>query len=398
MTGLISVDDAIALIVKHRPQMPAETVRLEDAHGRILASPLKAKLTQPPAALSAMDGYAVHLADVSKPGKTLSVIGEAPAGSPFQGTVKRGQAVRIFTGGHVPAGADHIVIQEAVSRDGDRVICNDAYGEPRHIRAAGRDFSEGDTLIEAGKQLGAADIAVAAASNHAELSVKRQPKVAIITNGNELRPPGSDLLSGEIVNSNPYGLGVLAKNWGGNLLQSGHAPDSIDGILDVLSTVSDADILVPVGGASVGDHDHMREAFQQSGFERIFEKVAVRPGKPTWFSRRDHQLVLGLPGNPASAFVCAHLFLRALMGVTDQLETTVARVTNTVSANGPRETFLRATTQIDDAGYLSIAAAPDQDSSLMTPFISANALIRRVPGATVTKIGEGVEFVPLSPI
>lgn len=379
MTGLISVDDAIALLVEHRPEMPIETVQLEDALGRTLASPVDAKLTQPPAALSAMDGYAVRLADVADAGAKLKVIGEAPAGSPFSGSLSPGETVRIFTGGYVPDGADHIVIQENVSREGDIITCADSYTSPRHIRAAGRDFSTGGRLIEAGTRLGPAEIAVAAAANHAEVAVRRRPKVALITNGNELKPPGTDILPGEIVSSNPYGIGALAKIWGAELLPTGHSADTVASILDTLSPVSEADILVPIGGASVGDHDHMRTAFRQAGFKPIFEKVAVKPGKPTWFSKKGTQCVLGLPGNPASAFVCAHLFLKILLGTSDRLEMKPARLAAPISANGPREAFLRGTTAIDEHGTLTVTPIGDQDSSLLTPFLSADVLIRRMP-------------------
>ncbi|MEM6899496.1 MAG: molybdopterin molybdotransferase MoeA [Pseudomonadota bacterium] len=393
MSGLISVDQAISLILEHRPKMNAETVRLSEALGRTLAEPVVAKLTQPPAAVSAMDGYAVRLADVSKPGANLKVIGEAPAGAPFSGSLGSKEAVRIFTGGHVPAGADHIVIQETVTRDGNVITCEEAHANAKHIRAAGRDFSKGDRLLEAGKLLGPAEISVAAAANHAELAVLRQPTVGLISNGNELKPPGSELLQGEIINSNPYGLGTLVQMWGGKLLPPQHATDSVDAILEALEAISAADIIVPIGGASVGDHDHMRAAFSEAGFDSIFEKIAVKPGKPTWFSKRGDQSVLGLPGNPASAFVCAHLFLHILMGASDGLELVSGQLGAPLPANGPRETFMRAEAKLNDGGVVTLHPAIDQDSSLITPFLESNALIRRIPEAEAQDAGSIIEFL-----
>ncbi|MEO0884163.1 MAG: molybdopterin molybdotransferase MoeA [Pseudomonadota bacterium] len=392
MTTLISVDEAIALILEHRPQMPAETVRLDDALGRTLASPVEARLTQPPAPLSAMDGYAVRLADVSEPGAQLTVIGESPAGRPFEGPVSAGEAVRIFTGGYVPEGADHIVIQETASRDGDTITCADAHPTTRHIRAAGRDFSTGDVLIRAGTRLGPAEIAVAAAANHAELTVRQRPKVALITNGNELKPPGTDIRPGEIVSSNPYAIGALVKIWGGELLQTEHSADTVASIQNALSSASAADIIVPIGGASVGDHDHMRQAFDQAGFASVFQKIAVRPGKPTWFAKNGAQVVLGLPGNPASAYVCAHLFLKVLLGTVDGLKTQTARLTTPLAANGSRETFMRAHLVADEDGGLSVTPAADQDSSLLTPFLLRSVLIRQHTNAKATPKGAEVEI------
>ncbi|MEM8634552.1 MAG: molybdopterin molybdotransferase MoeA [Pseudomonadota bacterium] len=393
MSGLISVDQAISLILEHRPKMDAETVPLHQALGRTLAAPLVAKLTQPPASVSAMDGYAVRLADVSEPGANLKVIGDAPAGAPFSGTLGSNEAVRIFTGGHVPTGADHILIQETVTRDGDVITCDKAYANAEHIRAAGRDFSKDDSLLETGKRLGPAEISVAAAANHAELSVLRQPTVGLISNGNELKPPSSELLQGEIVNSNPYGLGALVQIWGGKLLPAQHAADSVDAILEALEALSPADIIVPIGGASVGDHDHMRRAFVEAGFNSVFEKIAVKPGKPTWFSKRSDQSALGLPGNPASAFVCAHLFLRILMGASEGLELASGQLAAPLPANGRRETFMRAEAKLNDGGVVTLHPAIDQDSSLITPFLGSNALIRRIPQAEPKGTSSIIEFL-----
>ena len=391
MSGLISVDDAIARIRENAPGLPDETVPLEHALGRVLSEPVLARLTQPPSAVSAMDGYAVRLDDVREAGARLRLVGEAPAGRPWTGTVGFGETVRIFTGGHVPNGADHIVIQEDVDRAGDTITCREASTMSRHIRAAGRDFVTGDILIKQGERIGAAEIAIAAAANHAELTVRKRPVVALLANGDELRLPGSAVEPGQIVSSNPLGLGALVNAWGGEVVDLGIAGDSAASIKTHLEAAKEADIIVPVGGASVGDHDHMRQAFADLDFQPIFQKVAVRPGKPTWFSKTASQRVLGLPGNPASAFVCAHLFLRPLMGWTNGLDTRPAQLVADVPSNGPRESFLRANARIGETGMVTVAPLPDQDSSLLRPFLTANALIRRpanAPALTIGALGE----------
>ncbi|MEM9667546.1 MAG: molybdopterin molybdotransferase MoeA [Pseudomonadota bacterium] len=390
---MISVDEAIELILEHRQHFSIETVPLSEALGRRLASPIHANLTQPPAAVSAMDGYAVRLADVETEGAKLHVIGDAPAGTPFQGEISIGEAVRIFTGGYVPMGADHIVIQEDVDRDGDAIVCRYAYSRPSHIRSAGRDFCTGDLLINAGTRLGPAELTVAAAANHPDVDVYKRPKVALLTNGNELRPPGSELQPGEIVSSNPFGLGALITDWGGLTLKTIHASDSSAAITKALESLSEADIIVPIGGASVGDHDHMRSAFAEADFEPVFAKIAVRPGKPTWFSKRRNQLCLGLPGNPASALVCAHLFLKVLIGGADHLETKTAILATNIAANRTRETFIRATAELNRGGVLEVTPLPDQDSSLMTPFLKANVLIPRKPQMPASGAGELTEIL-----
>ncbi|MEO1100265.1 MAG: molybdopterin molybdotransferase MoeA [Pseudomonadota bacterium] len=397
MSGLISVDEAIAALVANRPDWPVETVALSDALGARLAIPLKANVTRPPAAVSAMDGYAVRLADVGAPDTPLKVIGDIPAGTVFDKPVSPGEAVRIFTGSELPTGADHVVMQEHATRDGDTVRFLSGYSEPSFVRAAGRDFSTGDTLIEAGAKIGPAEIAIAAAANHATLSIHKRPTIAILANGDELRAPGSTLERGQIVNSNPAGLSALISLWGGIPLDLGVATDSVAAIREKIDAATDADIILPVGGASVGDHDHMRAAFAEAGYDTIFEKIAVRPGKPTWFARKDRQLVLGLPGNPASAFVCAHLFLRILTTDQTKLGFQPARLEADLAANGSREAFLRATaTYSAKDGSRTVISATDQDSSLIRPFLSGNCLIHRPANAAAQPAGSVVHTLPLT--
>lgn len=397
MSKLISVADAITHLSSHRPAWPTQTVPLNEALGARLAEPLTAKVTVPPAAVSAMDGYAVRLSDVTEPGAHLSVVGEIPAGGVFDGTLQPGQAARIFTGAEMPAGADHVVIQENAKREGDTVLFADAYTKQAHVRAAGQDFSQDEALIQAGQVIGPAELAIAAAANHASLNVCKRPRVAILANGDELRLPGSELSRGQIVNSNPPGLSALIRLWGGEPENLGIATDSIAAITAKIESASEADIIVPVGGASVGDHDHMRTAFSESGYESVFEKIAVRPGKPTWFARKGDQLVLGLPGNPASAFVCANLFLRILLTGETALPMHAAQVTTDLPANGPRDAFLRAVSALNtETAVRTVTPAANQDSSLIRPFLTADCLIHRPANAPAATAGDIIQTTPLT--
>ncbi|MEL7546214.1 MAG: molybdopterin molybdotransferase MoeA [Pseudomonadota bacterium] len=398
MTGLMSVEDAIARLVQHALDLPVESVPLEHALGGRLAEPLIAKVSRPPAAVSAMDGYAVRRTDVSKPGAELSVIGEAPAGMPYSGRVEPGEAVRIFTGGVLPDGCDHIVIQEDAVRDGETLTCQNGYEQAEFVREAGRDFSAGDIVLPVGSVIGAAELALAAAANHAELPLFRRPRIGLLANGDELKPPGSALQDGEIINSNPIALAAMVTAWGGVPIDLGTASDSEASIRSHIETAESIDVFLPVGGASVGDHDHMRRAFASVGFEPVFEKIAVRPGKPTWFSKRGQQLVLGLPGNPASAFVCAQLFARILIMQADGLNTRPAQLGRAVKENGPREHFMRADVWLSEDGALTAMPAEDQDSSLIRPFLSARSLIRRRPNAPAAATGTPIELVLIAPL
>lgn len=395
---MISVDDALALLAQHQLQLPSETVDLDVALGRILARDVTAKVSLPPYASSAMDGYAVRFSDISGGGYSFRVIGEAPAGHPFVGAVGAGEAVRIFTGSRVPEGADHIVIQENVARSGETITLTEeaeAARGPRHIRAGAIDFSAGDILLPAGTTIGPGEIAAAAAGDHASVEVQSQPKVAIIANGDELRPPGSDPASGDIVASNYFGLGALVRRWGGQPINTGIAADSIDAICDRIEAASDADILVPVGGASVGDHDHMAAAFERLGAENLFRKIAVKPGKPTWLGRLGQQYILGLPGNPASAYVCAQIFLRVLMLGQGSLDWRTAILAQDIPAEGGRETFARACGSVNADGAYRVHMLDRQDSSLITPFLTADCLLRRPANAPPMKAGEAVSVMML---
>lgn len=388
---MISVAEALALITARRADYGMQDLLLADALGKRCAADVTAKLTMPPFDASAMDGYAVKLSDSTK-GTTLKVIGEAPAGTPYEGHVSQGEAVRIFTGGPIPNGADNIIIQENVTRVGDAITITTGADTPRHIRRAGIDFKLGDILIAKNTLIGPAEIALAASGNHANLPVYRRPKVAIIANGDELRAPGSELKPGQIISSNSAGLGALVRYWGGDVMEMGIASDSLESITAHINAAKEADIIVPVGGASVGDYDFMKQAFENLGYAQVFSKIAVRPGKPTWFGTLATQLVLGLPGNPASAAVCAHLFLRPL--ISNSRAPVSATLDTDLSANGPRETYLRGRLYIKD-GQLTAQPFPRQDSSLITPLAQSNALIKLPPDSGPWQAGDVIDVLPL---
>lgn len=395
---MISKAEALQHIAGVEPIADTEHVALQSGVGRVLAAPVIAQHTHPPDNMSAMDGYATRIADC-RLGETLTVIGEAAAGHPFSGTVRAGACVRVFTGSVIPTGADHVIIQEDVARRDDTIEVSDAQGTARHIRAAGIDFKSGDILIPAGTRLSARQLSICAAANLAELQVRRRPRVALLANGDELRPPGSKLKPGQIIASNEYSLTALIEAWGGQVDNLGIAPDDPDEIKARIQGAEQADVFVPVGGASVGDHDHMKNVFAALAFEPVFSKVAVRPGKPTWMSRGQDQWVLGLPGNPASALVCAHLFLKPLiahlLGGGDEVTTIRARLSSDLKANGGREAFLRGRLEHSNAGERIVSPAGNQDSSLLSPFVTSNVLIHRAVDAPALNAGDAVDCVVL---
>ena len=374
---MISVTEALSIITHHQVTTPTLKCDLNVSIGHRLAENLKAKLTLPPHDASAMDGYAVRLEDVRKARSRLSVVGKVPAGSTFDRRIGAGEAVRIFTGAPIPEGADHIVIQENTTRVDNEIEILKYHNTPRHIRRAGIDFNAGDILISQGCRLGPAELAIAAAANYNSLPVFSKPSVSIIAAGDELFLPGKAQALGDIVNSNTSALTALVETWGGDVTYTHLTRDNPRAIERMFKQAMQADVIVPVGGASVGDHDHMRRVFGKLGGKLIFEKIAVKPGKPTWFGKLNKRLVLGLPGNPASALVCAHLFLRPLMQGPEMIRSN-AIVTEDMPANGPRETYFRGKLQFSkQSGQLMVTPFPRQDSSLLTPFLKANVLIRR---------------------
>ena len=396
MTKLISVDEALAALMPHALDAGEETIPVGAALGRVLAQNVLAKTTTPPTDVSAMDGYAVRLSDAQEAGNRLHVTGEIPAGTVPTHRLAAGEAIRIFTGAPLPEGADHILIQEEAHRTGDVIEVTTLQTSSRHIRKAGRDFAEGDVLVPPGKWLSPADLGLAAAGNNSTVTVSRRPVIAIIPGGDELLPPGSELSPGKIIDSNSTALAALIHTWGGEPVTPGIAGDTIEDIRALIDASSEADLILPIGGASVGDYDYMKTAFEGAGAEILFSGIAVRPGKPTWFARKGQQRILGLPGNPASAFVCAHLFLKALLSKTaGPAGHFSARLETDMPAGGFRETYYRAVMRRTDGTY-SVTPLPDQDSSLLRPLQAANCLIRRQPNAPAANVGEDVECVGLT--
>ncbi len=390
---MITVEQALAAVLEGAAPLAAENVGLSTLAGRVLAEAVHAAMTQPPFAASAMDGYAVRFQD-AKPGAELKIVGEAPAGAPFDGRVGPGEAVRIFTGAVVPQGADHVVIQEDVTRKGVHIAISEPQSSPHNIRAAGIDFNKGDVLERAGVRLHEVHGSIFAAANVSSVKVYRRPRVAIFSNGDELREPGDSLLAGQIINSNHYAIGEMVGRWGAEATYLGCATDSEDSIREFFRRGCDTDIVIPVGGASVGDYDFVKSAFAKEGGKLRFEKVAVRPGKPTWCGSMGSTRVVGLPGNPASAIVTAALFLqplvRRLAGERWTAPFGKARLASPLLANGGREAYLRGVIRENE-----IIPASNQDSSLLLPFASANALIRRNVNAPAANVGDEVEYVLL---
>ena len=323
MAALMPVAEALRRVLDGATPLPAEAAALNDAHGRVLAADLAARRTQPPDNVSAMDGYAARADDVASVPARLTVIGEVAAGHPFDGRVGPGQAARIFTGGVLPPGADTIVIQENTTRDGNAVVVTTGSAKGRHIRVAGLDFKAGDMLLSKGTCLTARDLALAAAMNHPTVPVHRMPKVAVLATGDELVMPGTEPGFGEIVYSNGYATMALARGEGCEVVDLGIVADRLDDTIAAVRRARDlgADLLVTSGGASVGDYDLVQKALAAEGLALSFWKVALRPGRPMMHGRLGAMHVLGLPGNPVSAFVCSVLFLlpliRRLAGRTD---------------------------------------------------------------------------------
>jgi molybdopterin molybdotransferase len=400
MAGLLSVEEALARILTDAASLEAETVAIASARGRLLAATLTAQLTQPPFDASAMDGYAVRAADVARAPVSLDVIGEAAAGHPFAGRLDAGQAVRIFTGAPIPAGADAVVIQENTERAGVRVLVREANIDAGHIRPRGFDFRAGDALLQAGRRLGPRELALAAAMGHATVAVHRRPRVAILATGDELVAPGEMPGTGQIVSSNSLGVAALAELAGAETTDLGIARDTRESLAEHFDRAADADILVTIGGASVGDHDLVGPVLEARGMSLAFWKIAMRPGKPLMFGRLGGLRVLGLPGNPVSALVCTRVFLVPLIRVLAgepraRTETATARVRVPLAANGPRQHYMRAMLEPGTDGVPEAVPARSQDSSLLSPLADAGCLIIRPPHAPAVPAGSMVTILPL---
>ena len=397
---MISVDEAHALIAASLEPLQDESVGLEHCSGRVLSEPVTALLTQPPFDASAMDGYAVRYTEANTQGARLHICGVSSAGERHEEALPEGCAIRIFTGAPVPKGADHVIIQENVAVDGADILVQSASAKPGNIRRAGVDFSNGETLLHRGRRLNGPDIGLAAAAGHKSLLVHKRPRVAIIANGDELVLPGETPGPDQIICSIPFALAPLIERWGGEPTFLGIASDSITSIRELVEQAKEYDLIMPIGGASVGDRDFMHTAFDEAGFKSIFRKVSVKPGKPAWFGRMGQSAVLGLPGNPASALVTAVLFGKNIVaGLAGRLKSASglqhAILTKPLAANGARENYLRAKFETSTNGALTIEQLPNQDSSLLSIMAAANALIRSPANAAAAKAGDRVEFLTI---
>jgi molybdopterin molybdotransferase len=398
--ALLSVADALARVLDGVAPLPAEEVALADAHRRVLATDLTALRTQPPAEVSAMDGYAVRAADVAQAPARLRVIGEVAAGRPFDGTIGPGEAARIFTGGVLPRGADTVVIQERTTRDGACLTVTAPATAGRNVRTRGLDFTQGEVLLRTGRRLSDRDLALAAAMNHPTVPVRRVPRAALLATGDELVAPGTAPAPGQIVYSNGFALAALARAQGAQVVDLGIVPDRVDATIAAIDRAAQqrADVLVTTGGASVGDYDLVQQSLAARGMTLSFWKVALRPGRPMMHGALGPMRVLGLPGNPVSAYVCGFLFLvpliRRLLGNSDvQAATETAVLGRDLPLNDERADYLRASLARAPDGGLIATPFEVQDSSMVGLLAAADCLVIRAPYAPAASAGSPCTIV-----
>jgi len=402
MAALMSVGDALAHVLGDAQPLPPVEVSLLEAHGRVLAADLSARRTQPPAAVSAMDGYAVRGGDVASAPARLNVIGEVPAGQPFDGAIGPGEAARIFTGGVMPPGADTVVIQELTERDGDVVIVRKATAPGKNVRPEGLDFKQDEVLFRRGHRLTARDLALIAAMNHPTVPVHRKPRVALFATGDELVPPGTVPGPGQIVYSNGFALMALLRAEGADVIDLGIVRDLHDDTIAAVRRAAgaNADVLVTTGGASVGEYDLVQGALRAEGMALSFWRIAMRPGRPLMHGRLGGMHVLGLPGNPVSSYVCALLFLaplvRKLSGRADLAsEPEQALLGSDLPGNDERADYLRATLSRRADGAIIATPFPVQDSSTMGRLAQADCLLLRPAHAPPAAAGTPCLIVKL---
>lgn len=398
--SLTSVEQALQSLTKNTKQTSIETIPLERGFNRVLAQDLTAKLTQPPFHSSAMDGYAIRFADVQTAPTQLTIIGQSAAGHGFKGHVQQGQAVRIFTGAPVPEGTDTVVIQEDTQKNENTVTILETptKGKGANIRPAGQDFHTGQTGLSKGKQLTARDLTLAASMNYPELPVYKSPTVAILATGDELVLPGMSPKPDQIISSVSYGLQAMISSFGGTPIDLGIAQDNLESLQNNISKAQTADILITIGGASVGDHDLVQQALKNAGMELNFWKIAMRPGKPLMSGSLENTQVLGLPGNPVSALICARIFLvpiiQKMLGKDITNENSLkATLTENLPANGPRQHYMRANITQQPDGTYQASRISSQDSSLQYAFTQANGLIICQPNTEALAKGESVPFI-----
>ncbi len=396
---MISVEEARRRIIETVKVLPPEQVAVSQGLGRVLAEDVRAQLTQPPTAVSAMDGYAVQGADVATVPATLAVVGAVPAGGFYEPTLKPGEAVRIFTGAPLPTGADTIVIQEDTEATGGKVTVKEAARPGQFVRPAGLDFKAGDIGIRSGRRLTARDVGLAAAMNNPWLRVRRRPRVAILATGDEVVMPGTAVGRSQIICSNGLSLAATVEAAGGEPIDLGIAPDNRDALLAIAAGARGADLLVTTGGASVGEHDLVQAVLGEAGLQVDFWKIAMRPGKPLIFGQIGDVPMLGLPGNPVSTLVCATIFLlpalEKMQGLAaSETPTRYATLAKPLPANDRRQDYLRATLAHGPDGALLATPFQKQDSSMLATLAHADCLVVRAPLAPPANAGDRVEIVP----
>ncbi len=396
---MISVETARETVLAGIRPVAIEVVGLAQAVGRVLAEDLAARVSHPPVAVSAMDGYAVRSRDLGTVPAALSVIGQSAAGAAFAGAVEAGQAVRIFTGAALPAGADAVVMQEDATRDGDRVHIQAAVPAGKFVRAPGLDFTTGDVLLRAGMVMEGRGIGLAAAMNIPWLTVRRRPRIAILSTGDEIAMPGEPLGPTQIVSSNGPGLAAFVTGLGAEAVHLGIARDTRESLDAMIGAAAGCDLLVTTGGASVGDYDLVQDALREAGLDLGFYTVAMRPGKPMMFGHLKGVPVLGLPGNPVSAMVGAVVFLqpiiRALQGLPSVTELAPARLGRDLAANDARQDYQRASLERDADGRFVATPFVQQDSAVLSGMVRAACLVVRPPQAPPGKAGDPVEVIVL---
>jgi len=392
---MISVAEAIEKIKSGFDLLTEEQVSLDNAHGRVLANNLTSRLSHPPVEVSAMDGYAVRARDVEKVPVKLKQIGMSQAGAGFSGTVGAGETARIFTGAPLPNGADSIVIQENTEAQDGVIKVLESVSSGKFVRAKGLDFNEGDVLLKAGRVLSARDLGLAAAMNYPWVSVRRRPKIAIVATGDEVVMPGETMTSSQIISSNSIAVAGYVRALGGDALSLGIAKDTPEHLKQVLAGAKGADMLITIGGASVGDFDFVRDV---AGDQLTFYKIAMRPGKPLIFGQVNSVPLLGLPGNPVSAGVTSFLFLKTafdvMLGCGDgqrPVESALAGID--IPANNVRQDYIRATLFIDDLGNRVATPFQGQDSSMLARFAHADCMIKRPPHAEAVEQGGKLEII-----
>lgn len=395
-----TVEAARARICASAAPLGHERVALGEAAGRTLAEAVFASRDQPPFRASAMDGYAVRALDLDRP--SLTVVGESAAGRAHAGRLGSGEAVRIFTGAPVPDGADRVVAQERTRREGAALFIEPDVPRSTNIRTVALDFRAGAELVAAGTRLRPRHIALLAAAGIASVPVSLRPMVALLATGTEIRAPGEAAGPFEIYDSVTFGLAAMIDEWGGHPRRVGVVPDEDAAVAGAVQDALDADLLVVAGGASVGEFDVVKRALTSRGLQICVRQVAVRPGKPTWFGTLDSKPVLGLPGNPAAAFVCAYLFLRPLLNALQRRsapqEGVAAVLDGALGANGGNAAYWRAAARMGADGRLTVRPFTDQDTSLVGVFAASNALIHRPPAAPAAAAGEIVETLLLDAV